>query len=254
MKNIFVIFILSLIIYACSGSIDTTDMTPEQRLDYAINLYNNEDYEESVKEFEALVIQYPGSNIVDDAQYYLAMSRYQREEYILAAYQFSRLIKSMPSSEFLADAQFMLADCYYQISPNFSLDQQYTKKAVEEFQVFIDVFPLNPKVGEAEAKIKELNDKLARKEFDTARIYEKLEYYNASIKYYDNVMEVYHDTEFAPLALYNKINVLLSRNRNTEALSESSKFLEKYPGHKYFGDVEKIKNSLNSKLSVNTNE
>lgn len=251
MKKLLALFILSIIIYSCSGRIDTTEMTPEQRLAYAINLYNNEDYEESVKEFEALVIQYPGSSIVDDAQYYLAISRYQRKEYILAAYQFSRLIKSMPSSEFLADAQFMLADCYYQLSPNFSLDQQYTKKAVEEFQVFIDVFPLNPKVSEAEAKIKELNDKLAKKEFDTARIYEKLEYYNASLKYYDNVMEVYHDTQYAPLALYNKINVLLSRNRETEALAEASKFLEKYPGHKNYSDVEKIKNSLERKISVN---
>ena len=127
-----------------------------QNLAYAVTLYEQEDYEEAIKEFEAIILQYPGSSIIDDAQYYLAMTRFQRKEYILAAYQFSKLIKGMPSSEFLADAQYMLADCYYELSPDFTLDQQYSKKAVEEFQVFIDFFPLNEKVAQADAKIKEL--------------------------------------------------------------------------------------------------
>jgi outer membrane protein assembly factor BamD len=251
MKNIFALIFISLFLFACSSSLDTTNMTPEDRLAYAIKLYQDEDSDEAVKEFESILLQYPGSSIMDDAQYYLAMTRFQRKEYILAAYQFSKLIKGMPSSEFLADAQFMLAECYYKLSPDYTLDQKYTKKAIEEFQVFIDFFPLNKKVAEAETDIKELNDKLARKEFDSARIYTKLEYYNAAIKYYDNVMEVYHDTKYAPLALYKKINLLITKDRDSEALSESIKFLEKYPGDENYQEVESIKNSLENKLSVN---
>lgn len=251
MKKIFALVFVTLFLFACSSTLDTTNMTPEERLAYSIKLYDEEDYEEAVKEFEAIILQYPGSSIIDDGQYYLAMTRYQREEYILAAYQFSKLIKGMPSSEFLADAQYMLADCYYELSPDYTLDQQYSKKAVEEYQVFIDFFPLNPKVSEAEIKIQELNDKLARKEFDAARIYEKMEYYTAAFKYYDSVMEVYHDTQYAPLALYKKINLLVERDDESEALKDSQKFLQKYPEHQNFSDVEKIKNSLESKLSVN---
>ena len=254
MKKILSFITLLLLLVGCSGTMDTTNMSSDERLAYGIKLYNDEDYEEAVKEFESIVIQYPGSSIIDDAQYYLAMTRFQREEYILAAYQFSRLIKSMPSSEFLSDSQYMLAECYYQLSPNFNLDQQYTKKAVEEFQAFIDYFPLSEKVPEAEAKIKELNQKLARKEFDTARIYSKLEYYNASIKYYDNVMEVYHDTEYAPLALYSKIRLLRERGRDSEAIVEAKKFLEKYPDHENAVDVQKIINSLESELTAKSDE
>jgi len=250
MKNILALLFVISFFFACSSTQDTTEMTPEDRLAYSIKLYEQEDSEEAVKEFEAIILQYPGSSIIDDAQYYLAMTRFQREEYILAAYQFSKLIKGMPSSEFLADAQFMLADCYYELSPDFTLDQQYTKKAVEEFQVFIDFFPLNLKVADAEVKIKELNDKLARKEFEAARIYDKMEYYSAAFKYYDNVMEVYHDTQYAPLALYNKINLLIDRDKVSEALVESQKFIQKYPDHKNFNDVKDIKDRLESKLSV----
>lgn len=226
-------------------------MTPEDRLNYAIKLYEQTDYQEATDEFQALILQYPGSSIVDDAQYYLGMSRYQRREYILAAFEFSRLIRNMSASEFLPLAQFMLAESYYQLSPNVNLDQSYSKKAIEEYQAFIDFFPLHENVFEAEKKLKELNYKLARKEFETARIYDKLEYYSASIKYYDNVMEIYHDTEFAPLAMYNKILILEKRKQNDKALEEAIKFMDKYPDHPNYRDVQNFKSGLERKLSAN---
>ncbi|MFN3873524.1 MAG: outer membrane protein assembly factor BamD [Ignavibacterium sp.] len=250
LKKLFVAAFFGLILTACSGSIDTTNLSAEERLAYSIKLYENEDYEDAAKEFEALLLQFPGSAVSDDAQYYLGMTRYKRGEYIIGAYEFSKLIKGMPTSEFVPQAQFMLAECYYQLSPDYSLDQKYTKKAIEEFQAFIDFFPLDSKVAEAEKKINELNDKLARKEFDTARIYEKLEYTKAALKYYDNVMEIYHDTKFAPLAHYNKINLLLSKNRNQEALDAANSFLAKYPNDSNFSSVEKIKASLENKISA----
>jgi outer membrane protein assembly factor BamD len=67
MKNIISLIILSIFIAACSSSIDTSNMAPEDRLAYAIKLYQDEDYEEAVKEFDAIILQYPGSSINDDA-------------------------------------------------------------------------------------------------------------------------------------------------------------------------------------------
>lgn len=250
MKKLVLLFPLLVIFFACSSSIDTTNLGPEERLATAIKMYDEEDYEESLKELETLLLQFPGSSIVDDAQYYLGMCRFQRSEYILGAYEFSKLIKGMPTSEYVAQSQFMLAECYYELSPVFTLDQRYSKKAIEEYQAFIDFFPLNERVAEAEQKILELNTKLAKKEYETAKIYEKLDYSTAAIKYYDNVLEVYHDTDYAPLALYNKINLLLSKDREDEALQSATMFLERYPLHPNSGDVEKIKSSLELKISA----
>ncbi len=64
----------------------------------------------------------------------ISSAGYQRSEYIVAAYEFSKLIRNMPASEFVPKAQYMLADSYYQLSPNFNLDQVYTKKAIVELQ------------------------------------------------------------------------------------------------------------------------
>ena len=249
MKYFFLI-LAAVYIWGCSSSLETVNFTAQERLAYAIKLFDDEDYEEAVNEFQNIVLQFPGNEVVDDAQYYLAETRYKRGEYIIAAYEYSNLIKNMPASELIAKAQFMLAECYYELSPDFSLDQRYTKKAIEEYQAFIDFFPTNEKVGDAEKKIAELNDKLAHKEFEIAHIYEKIEYYTAAIRYYDNVLDIYHDSRYAPMAMYNKILLLIERNRNSEALAEISKFLQRYPENSNTKEVQELKSSLENKLSA----
>ena len=247
-KYFLILSAILLLIWGCGSSSDFSDLTADERLSSAIKLYEDEDFEDAATEFEALLLQYPGNSIVDDAQYYLGMCKFQREEFILSAFEFSKLIKNMPASEFVADAQFMLAESYYELSPDFTLDQNYTKKAIEEYQAFVDFFPLNQRVAEAERKISELNDKLGRKEYSIAVIYEKMEYYTASLKYYDAVVEIYHDTQYAPMALYRKIKLLMDREREDEALKEMRKFVRMYPEDKNFKEVDDLKNSLEAKL------
>ena len=251
MKRVSLLLLMIIGIWRCSSSIDTTDFGPEEQLNHAISLYEDEDYEDALAEFQSLLLQYPGSIIVDDAQYYLGMTRYQRSEYIVAAYEFSKLIRNMPASEFVPKAQYMLADSYYQLSPNFNLDQVYTKKAIVELQAFIDFFPLNEKVTEAENKINELNEKLARKEYNIAVIYGKLEYYSATIKYLNNVIETYHDTPYAAMASYRKILLLMEREREDEAFAEMKKFLQLYPDDENYGEIEEMKNALDAQLKGN---
>jgi len=249
MKTYLIISAFSLaMILGCSSTRDINEMTSEERLQYAMGLYNDEDYLEAATEFEALLLQYPGSSIVDDAQYYLAMCKYNRDEFILAAYEFSKLIKNMPASDFVADGQFMLAESYYELSPNYTLDQKYTVKAIDEYQAFIDFFPLNEKVAEAEQKINELNDKLAHKEYTIAYIYQRMDYYTASLKYYESCVEIYHDTKYAPMALYSKIMLLMDREREDEALTEMRRFVRLYPEDQNFQEVNDMKNGLEAKL------
>ncbi len=250
MKYFLIISLAALFIWGCGSSIETVNLSAKERLEYAQKLYNDEDYLEAVNELQAIILQYPGNEIIDDAQYLLGMTRYKRGEYILAAYEFSKLVKNMPASEFIPDAQYMLAESYFQLSPNFTLDQKYTKKAIDEFQAFLDFFPTHAKVPDAEQKLKILNDKLAHKTYNDAVIYEKMDYQTAALIYYNDVLEIYHDTKYAPMAMYNKIQILLDKNRNQEAEDEISKFIERYPDNSNVEELKKIKSSLENKLSA----
>ncbi|MBU0473394.1 MAG: outer membrane protein assembly factor BamD [Bacteroidetes bacterium] len=246
MKNVFVVTMLVILTFGCSGSNDTTEMNAEDHLAYAMELYNNEDYQFSIKEFQSIILQFPGNVVNDDAQYYLAMSYFNDDQYLLAAYEFSKLIRDIKGSEFVAKSQFMLADSYYQLSPPYQLEQSYTLKAISEFQAFLDFFPVDAKSEEAERKIHELNIKLAEKLFESAQIYEKMEYYNASLEYYTKVYETYHDTKYAPIALHKKITILLEKERIGLAVENMKLFLTKYPESEFTTEIQNLYDEMSN--------
>lgn len=239
LKIIF-IFIIGLILSGCTGSKDLSSLTPEERFALAKEKFDKKDYLEAINDFESIMIQFSGTGIVDDAQYYLAYSYFRRDEFIKAAYEFSKLIRDFPTSEYVKDAQFMLAESYYKLSPHFSLDQRFTEKAIEEYQAFIDFFPQDPRVKDAEAKIKELNDKLAKKIFETAEQYRKMNYTKSAMIYYDLLLEKYFDSRYSSQALYTKIKLLLEKSRNSEALQEAKRYLQRFPNGEYAKEVKKI--------------
>lgn len=228
----------------CSSSVDTSKFTVDEYFTYLMNLYNEEEYETAVQEFQNFLLQYSGSSYNDDAQFYFAMTYFKRGQYLLAAYEFSKLIRNIPASPFVPEAQFMLAESYYQLAPPYQLDQAYTKKAIEEFQVFIDFFPADKKVADAESKIKELTERLAEKEYQSGLIYEKMEYEKAAIKYYAYVADTYHDTKFAPISLYRKIQLEIKKGMNAEAITDINTYLNRYPNDERINDVKQLEAKL----------
>lgn len=239
--------VLTILVFAgCAGIRDTANLSAEERFQVAKEYYDDRTFDLAISEFQGILLQFPGSEVYDDAQFYLAMSRFQRSEYLLGASEFSKLIRNIPASSFVPESQYRLAECYYQLSPPFSLDQRYSRKAIEEFQAFIDFFPSDERVQEAEKKIRELTEKLAEKEFNSAYIYEKLEYYTAALQYYTNVTELYHDTKFAPRALAAKIRILIDKKRFTEAGKEAENFIKRYP------DADEMKQILDMQKSISS--
>jgi outer membrane protein assembly factor BamD len=247
LTKFFIGFFIVVLVAGCSSSVDTTGFTAEEYYNYAINLYNDEDYEPALAEFQNFLLQFPGSTFNDDAQYYLGMTYYKRKQYLLGAYEFSKLVRNIAASPFVPDAQFMLAESYYKLAPVYQLDQAYTKKAIEEYQAFIDFFPANPKVEDAEKKIAELNERLARKDYESAVIYEKMEYEKAAIKYFGNIADTYHDTKYGPLALYRKILLEDKKLMTGEALNDIAVFMARYPQDSDAKEMQEIETKLSAK-------
>jgi outer membrane protein assembly factor BamD len=213
----------------CGSSTPQATTTPEERFARGKALYEKEDYLNAINEFTILTLQYQGSSFAPDAQYYLGECRFARSEYELAAFEYSVVKRSYPASGRVADAQYKLALCYYNKSPKFSLDQQYTRKAIDEFQTFLEYYPAHLMAADADAKIKELNLRLAKKQFETGELYARMEYYRAALLSFDAVIEKYHDTEYAPLASLAKAELLIHRDRYAEARTEITRFLDRYP-------------------------
>lgn len=246
-RNLFLYaaFLSCLSLYSCSSggsSISTDD--PEKAYFIAKSHYDKKDYLDAIDDFNMVKLKFSGSSIIDKAIYYLGKSYYNNEEYILANYEFETLIKNYPSSSFVEDSRYMLAMCYYGLSPDYSLDQTYTRYAINEFQNFIEIYPKSKYATEVERKIDELKTKLALKTLKSADLYFTMGNYKSALVYYTDVQEEYFDTKYADDAMYGKIQTLIKKKRYDEALEDIKKFGDKYPTSNLLRSVQALKSTI----------
>jgi outer membrane protein assembly factor BamD len=238
-----------LLFSGCGSSEPVEQLSAEKRFAVGMRLYNNGDYLDAIEDFKIVTLQFQGSSIADAAQYYLAECRYDRGEFILAAYEYETLLRTMPTSQYAAKARFKRAMCYYQLSPPSYLDQEYSRKAIDEFQAFIEYSPTDSLVHDAESKISELNAKLAKKDYDDGVQYMKMDYYKAAIVYFENVLEKYHDTPYAELAQLKKSEALSLRKKYTDAMMEMGVFYKKYPNSQHKEEADQLLGELKQRIA-----
>jgi outer membrane protein assembly factor BamD len=232
----------------CSTEEATKQLSAEGRYELGMKAFRNEDYLAAIEEFKVVSLQYQGSTVADSAQFYMAECRFLREEYILAAFEYDILIRTMPSSIFVSRARFKRATCFYMLSPNSILDQNYSRKAIDEYQAFLEYHPTDTLVSSAEQKINELNTKLAQKDFENGMTYMHMEYYKAATYYFDMVLDKYHDTQYAEPAYLKKAEALINRKKYTDAKDALDKFREKYPSSVLKPDADRLISEVDSGL------
>jgi outer membrane protein assembly factor BamD len=233
-----------LLVWGCGSSAPVQNLSAEQRFEQGKAKFDRGDYLEAINDFEIIRLQFPGSGVADKAQYYLGESHFKQDEYLLAAEEYQALKRNMPASPLVPEAQYKIGLCYFMLSPKAPLDQTNTKRAIDEFQTFIEYNPKHALVPDAEQKIKELNTSLAKKLYDAAQLYVKMGYFKAAVTYYDYVVEKYHDTPYAEPALLGKVKALVARKRYDDALPEIGKFLSRYPSSEYKGEAETLRQEI----------
>lgn len=236
--KLFILFIMLCLILNCGGDKPDSNWTVEEYYRYAKDQFNDEDYYNAVNSFTVIVLRYAGSVYADSAQYYLATSHFKMDEFIIAAEEYKKLISDMYQSKLIPLAQLMLAESYYQMSPRSELDQEYTYKAIKEFQTFLEDYPTHEKREAAEKKIFELRERLARKHWQNAELYRKMHKYQSSIIYYDIVLNSYYDSDFAEQAQYGKALVYMEMKDIQKAKEEFLIFKDRFPDSQISDKVE----------------
>jgi len=173
---LFLILPAILFVWGCSSSKEVANLSAEDRFEIGKEKFDKKKYLDAVEDFKYILIQYPGSAVADDAQFYLAESYYNKGEYLLAASEYENLIRGYPSSEYVPMSRYKLGLCYYNLSPKSQLDQTYTYKAIDALQGFIEYHPTSAFVQDAEQKIHELINKLAKRDYETAVFYMRREF------------------------------------------------------------------------------
>jgi outer membrane protein assembly factor BamD len=244
--NIILLVLFPVIIAGCSSTpgkdISTDD--PEEAFSIAKAKYDNGDYLDAIDDFSFIKIKFPGTNISDRVEFYLADSYYHKKEYILGAYEFETMLKNYPLSSLIPETRYKLGLCYYEISPKYSLDQEYTTYAINELQLFVELYPNDKNVSDAEIKLHELRNKLAYKDFRIAEQYMLLDDYKSAAIYYSSVYENYIDSDYAESAMLGQAEALINSKKFSEASKVLEKFYKLFPNSKLKAKADQLKNSL----------
>ncbi len=202
-----------------------------ERMQLADDYFAKKRYQDAKDQYRIITLSYSGSRMADKAQFYLAECHFFTKEYILSASECERLIKMYPNSEYVDDAKYKLGCSYYKLSPKYSLDQEYTHKAIREFQEFLEEFRTSTLAPQVEMQLQECRNKLAHKAYSAAEMYYKLKYWDAAVIYFNLVLDQYYDSAFGAKAQFYLADSYRNLHKWDEAAVEFQRFVQKFPNH-----------------------
>lgn len=234
----------------------------ELKLAKAKEYYDKESYIKSSQLYEELIPVVKGTDRAEQVYYYYAWSEYHMGDHLLSQYLFKNYTRQYPAGPHVEECYYMNAFCYYLNSPNYKLDQTYTKNAIKEFQSFIDLYPESKRLDSCNILIDELRFKLEKKDYEIIKQYYKLGDWKASIVAIKNYLKEYPASSFNEEMYYLMIDsyYLLAINsiyskkeeRLNGAIENYVKFLDLYPKSSYLSRAENIYNS-SKRLKDNLN-
>jgi len=228
----------------------------------AVKYYEKGKYSKAQTLFSDLIIKYRGTADAEDLYYFTAYTSYRLKDFTSARYHFKQFAVIFPNSARAEECRFMSAYCFYIDSPRSNLDQENTRKAIDELQLFVNLYPESERAEEAGDLIQNLRDKLEKKAFDNAKLYFNMglaDDYRAAVIAIENVLKTYPDTKYAEEAEYLMVKsqylfadnsyVHRQEERFNEAIDYYESFVDHYPESKYRGELQSLRASAEKKIA-----
>ncbi|MBP5476892.1 MAG: outer membrane protein assembly factor BamD [Paludibacteraceae bacterium] len=263
----YILFFVLLALSACSEYqkvLKSKDV--DYKYDMALQYFSDKEYVKAQTLLDDVAAYYKGTERSQDVTIYLARSYMGQKDYASAADYYQAYIRNYPKGKYATEAAFQTGHCYYLDAPDPRLDQDFTNRAIEAFDIFMEAYPESPYVQQALKEQNELYDRLAYKELLNAQLYYKLGMYlgnnylsceitarNALKDYPSNsYMEELSWLIFAGKyqQMVNSVSSKL-QERAQDAEDEYYSFITEYPNSKYRQQADKWGNEIKKKLKRN---
>lgn len=251
--------ILSLLLTSCKTEFEKIRTSNDPTLVYskADAYYAEEDYYKAQTLYDIIIPYYRGKSEAESLFLKYAYCNYHQSQFLLANHYFENYYNTFTTSSNRDEALYMTAYALYQLSPNYKLDQTYTKQSIKAFQKYINTFPDSEKIEEASTLIDEMRAKQEVKAFEQGKLYYDIKNYKAAINSLNLMIKDYPETEriieirwlvldasytLAENSIFSK-----KEERFNETLNLAERFINKYADTEYIAQASRIKeNSINS--------
>ncbi len=221
------------------------------RFDKAMKLYEKEKYAQAQIEFEYITMNNPGSKLAILSEFYLAEALLNQKNYPEAAVEYERYIRYSQDPEKIELARFRVCECAVNSIMSYQKDQSGALTSLNRLQEFIEDYPASDYIPEAEKYIAKIRNDLAKKEYETGRLYLKLEEYDSAIIYFNSVLDSYYDTDYADEA---RISIAFAYILNGDTDKAANYLIENknnfHSAEKYEEGLRLSKDTMDGKLSL----
>lgn len=208
----------------------------------AFQYFNAGKYLKAAELFDKLLLSVRGTNRDDTVQFYLGLSNYRYSDYIIAEANFNQFISVFPRSPFTEEAKYLRVECLYGSTYRFDLDQLPTYKAMSAINLFLYEYPNSTYLKRMRDMLVDMQERLDRKSFESAKIYYTIEDYKAAAYALKNVLRENADNQYREEVLYYivaanyqyAINSIPSKQKERflSLVDEYYNFISEYPDSK----------------------
>jgi len=233
---------------------------PDAILRKAFEYYEDKKYQKAQTLFELVLSNIKARPDAEKANFQYAYTHYYLKQYVLGAYYFKNFSNMYVNSPEREEASYLSAYCNYLQSPIYKLDQGPTMAAIEEFQVFVNLFPSSTRVQECNGLIDEMRRKLEQKAFFEGELYYNLRQYQSAVISFDNLLKDYPESPdiervryliAKSLYLFSSNSVVEKKqDRYNDTVKRCEDFLAKYPEGKYTKEIFSIRKNAQKELKI----
>jgi len=157
--------------------------------------------DKAIEIFDQVIKNSPYGEYADKAQFRIGEAYKNNSAYPEAMLAFQALVEEYPRSELLSEANYQIAECAYLASLGASYDQGSTDIAIEKFKGFVEEHRDDTFSENAKNTLTKLKEKKAQNVYETAQFYEKVGRISSAAIYYKELVDNYPDTSLAKTSL-----------------------------------------------------
>ena len=131
------------------------------------------------------------TGVYEESSRLLAESYFNLGEWIEARGEYNSFVRNYPGSSFIETAEFRKAISSFNIEFKVARDEYNTTTAMKDFDLYLSKYPDSPLRDSVKYYQNLLTERLAEKEFQTARLYYRMDKYQAAVIYLKEFLEKY---------------------------------------------------------------
>ena len=230
-------------------------------------------YSKAAVLLDELISIMKGTDKAEESLFMVGMCYYGMGDNETASHYFTTYYNSYPRGVYAEEARFYTGKSLYMAVPEPRLDQTATVKAIKELQLFLEYYPQSDYSETVHNMLYDLQNNLAQKEYETAKLYYNLGPYTGNFNYastspdanannYEscvitaqNALKEYpyciQREEFAILILRAKYQMAIQsvdekkRDRMRNAIDEYYAFKNNYPESSYMDEANQMLKKMN---------